>query len=1568
MARDLSVGLRRATGQRGPRALLAAAALALVCVSAVRAQSSNIAFQRLSIDQGLPQSSVTCMLQDRQGFMWLGSQAGLARYDGYRFTVYKHDRLEPSSLAGDYIRALSEDAAGGLWVGTLGGGLSRFNPETAGFTNYRHDPEDPASLASDRVNEIYQDRLGGLWIGTTASGLDRFDPVSGTFEHFRHDPEDPLSLSDDRIRALFEDRLGNFWVGTLGGLNVFERSSGTFTRTGQDPSVPFSAAHQRVRAILEDRTGALWVGTEGGLDQLDRASLTTVHYPISTTDRRQSQIRVLLEDRAGRLWVGTQGGVQLFDRERRAVRGYRNDRSDHTSLSSDDVISIYQDSGGVLWFGTLNGGLNKWDPAAWSFGHVKRDPSAASTLSADSVFAFAEDRRGQLWIGTFGGANRLDRASGQYTQFRHDPENPSSLGGDRVTSLLVDRHDQLWLGTAAGGLNRFAAETETFSRFRHDPERPESLGSNGVMSLFEDSAGALWVGTFGAGLERFERRTETFRHFRHVPGDATSLSSNRVSAIAGHASGTLWVGTLEGGLDLFDRSTETFRRFGTDPDRRDSLGSDAINVLHVGSAGGLWIGTQGGGLYRLDRVGVAGGEAVFKNYSERDGLPDSVISGIQSDAKGHLWLSSNHGLSRFDPRAESFKSYDVSHGLQSNEFNAGAHYLTAAGEMVFGGVNGFNIFRPDRLVTNTSVPKVVLTSFLKFGQPVTLGAAASHLAAVDLDHGDKVVAFEFAALDFTAPEKNRYAYMVEGLTDDWIDLGDYRQATLMNLAAGRYKLRVKASNNDGVWNQDGVELDITVRPAPWRTWWAYSLYALALGAVAAVVRRARRRRRERQRALRAAREETEQARRARATAEESARAKGDFLANLSHEIRTPMNGVLGMTSLVLESQLSDQQRDQLETVRVSGEALLALLNDILDFSKVESRKLEIEHVPFDLRRCVEEALALMAPTAANKGLDLGYGIEEGTPEMVVGDVTRTRQILVNLLSNGLKFTNRGGVFVQLRAKQEDGRREIHCAVEDTGIGIPEDKLGRLFRAFSQVDASTTRRFGGTGLGLAICKQLAELMGGSIWVDSTEGEGSTFNFTIPCKAATGPDRSHLYRAHPELEGRRPLIVEKTATARRLVRPAARLWGLEPVVVDSIGEALEQLDAGLAVDLAILDVESTGDSVGDSVGDPPGEAQDELRRLAEACESRQLPLVLLTHVGLGHEEAQGIEAVLTRPLKPEQLQETLLGALQARRESQEAPAVTSPESAGSPAGASALRILLAEDHPVNQKVVLLMLETLGYRADAVANGIEVLEALGRKPYDVVLMDKQMPEMNGLAAARRIRQDLPGDRQPQIIALTGEGQWGLEADFDGYLGKPINLGSLRETLERVEGDLPDAVPARARTRVVAKPAASAAGGPELALEHPLRILVAEDNPTNQKVTLMMLEKLGCEADVVTDGVEVLAAFDRQSYDVVLMDVQMPEMDGCEASRRLHLRLATDRRPYIIATTAYAIKGDRERYLEAGMDDYVSKPIRREQLVAALLSAAKARLAPEEPVVAEPAHAGTGAARLYAVPHPLP
>ncbi len=1356
----------------------------LATASALEAQTRGIRFNRISREQGLAQSTVTCILQDRAGFMWLGTRDGLNRFDGYDFVVYKHDTKDPSSLPASSILTLLEDPSGDLWIGTEGGGLARWHHSSDTFSRYQHDLEDPESLSGNRVRTLLRDRSGVLWVGTFDSGLNRFDPETGVFERFRHDPDDPMSLAGDSIRALAQDRLGNLWVGTLNGLNHHDPATRSFTRFQHAPDRRGSLADDRVLSILEDRSGQLWIGTYGGLHRMLRASGTFerfAHAPSDPTSLGDDFVRVLFEDREGRLWLGTDGGLNLMQSDGGTFLRYRHRPADPTSLSGDRVESIFQDQSGVLWIGTWAAGVNTWNPLTWSFRHYRSDPSDPSGLTADAVLAFSEDGDGDLWIGTHGGGlNRLDRDTDRFEAFRHDPRNPASPSGDRITALLHDRDGTLWIGTRASGLNRFDASRGTFVRYRHDPASPQSLGSDGVMSLYQDHEGDLWIGTFGGGLSRLAgprpSSSTSFGHFRHSPLDPRSLSNNRVSSLAEDSAGELWIGTFGGGVNRLDPRTGTFLRFQHDPDRPESLSHDVVTALHLGPSGVLWIGTQGGGLNRLDRLHVGAETAAFSNYTERDGLPSQVIWGILSEGDEALWLSTNNGLVRFDPRAGMFKSYDESHGLQSNEFNFGAAFASARGELFFGGVNGFNAFFPERIETRSVAPPVVLTSFLKFGQPVALGTPLHELDRIELDYRDHVFSFEFAALDYTAPHRNRYAYRLEGLTEgwiDWIELGTHRRVTFTGLDPGSYVLQVKAANHDGVWNEDGVSLAVTIQPPPWRSNWAYTLYALAATGSAVLVFQAGRKRRRRRRVLQEARE-------AARAAETESRIKGEFLANMSHEIRTPMSGVIGMTELLLLSDLTDKQREQLETIRVSGEALLDILNDILDYSKIESMKLELEEAPFDLRGLVEEALTLMAPAAANKGLDLGYWIDAGTPETVIGDSVRTRQVLINLMSNGVKFTKRGGVIVEVSARAAgEGRYELHFAVADSGIGIPPDRLKRLFKPFSQVDASTTRQYGGTGLGLAICKRLSELMGGTIWVDSTPDVGSTFHFTITGETRERPERAFLYRSDPHLAGRRVLIVDDNPAMQALLSRQTDAWGMLSEAVGSAAAALERLQQSADVDLAIMDRELVQR---DEVSWVKGWGRD--------GRYRAVPVVLLTPLaknGGSTSSAPGMteHPELNQPVKPAQLFDVLteLAAIRPKERAATAQGAARPVEPSPPA----LRILLAEDNPVNQVVAPAMLDQLGYRADLATNGLEVLEALEQQPYDLVLMDVQMPEMDGFEATRRIHQRFPAAERPTIIAMTAHAIRGYhercqEAGMDDYISKPIKIAALQAVLERV------------------------------------------------------------------------------------------------------------------------------------------------------------------------------------------
>jgi len=790
---------------------------------ATGAMTNTIRFEKISLEDGLSQSTVRVILQDHQGFMWFGTDDGLNKYDGYSFMVYKNDPDDPNTLSDNTVYAIYACRNGDLWVGTRGG-LDRFDRETGTFAHYQHDPTDPRSLSDNKVLVVFEDRQGVLWVGTEGGGLDQLDRATNSFTHYSHDPNDPNTLSDNTVYAIYKDRNGDLWVGTRNGLDRFDQATGAFTHYRHDPNDPHSLSDNRVRAVFEDRQGALWIGTEGGgLNQLDRSTHTFTHYRHNLDDPgslSDDVVWAIAQDGTGRFWVGTQNGLNLLvlseaeglNRGQNLFVHYRHDRSDPYSLSCDSVRSIYEDRSGVLWIGTLAGGLNKHNRTADQFTLYQHNPNLPNSLNDNVVWSIQEDRSGLLWVGTFsGGLNKLDRDSGTFTAYQHDPADPTSLSSNDVRAIYQDHLGILWVGTDYEGLNRFDPQTETFTHYRHDPHDPGSLSDNDVFVIYGDRLGNLWIGTWNGGLNRLDRATGTFARYQHDAGDPFSLSHNCVRAIYEDREGVLWVGT-RGGISLWDGVNNRFTHYKHDPDNPHSLSDDKVSSFYEDQTGVLWIGTYGGGLNRFDRA-----TQTFTHYTEKDGLANDTVYGILADAEGSLWLSTNRGLSRFDPRTETFRNYDVSDGLQSNEFNAGAFFQSNSGEMFFGGIQGFNAFFPDHIKENPYPPPLVITSFAKFNRVERTDLIPGE--HIQLSYKDNFISFEFAALDYTSPEKNQYAYRLEGFDEDWVIAGTRRYASYTNLRGGDYVFRVKGSNSDGVWNEDGIAIHITVTPPSWETWW-----------------------------------------------------------------------------------------------------------------------------------------------------------------------------------------------------------------------------------------------------------------------------------------------------------------------------------------------------------------------------------------------------------------------------------------------------------------------------------------------------------------------------------------------------------------------------------------------------------------------------------------------------------------------------------------------------------------------------------------------------------------------------
>ncbi len=778
--------------------------------------AQDVQFERLSFKDGLSQSSVMCILQDGRGFMWFCTEDGLDRYDGYDFKIYRHDPANPSSISSNYISALYEDHEGNLWVGTNGGGLNEFNWKTETFKRYRPNPDDSSSLSNDRVLSIYEDHDNTLWVGT-AGGLNRLNRATGGFIRYvpRHD--DPTSLSHSSVRAIYEDHTGALWIGTLGGLERFDRENNSFIHYQPDPANPDSLHGTYIVGIVEDLSGNLWVATDGGLNKLNHETGKWISYqnvPDSQPSPHESYLRSLYVDHFGILWIGTYGGgLEKFDPATEKFVYYQNNPDNSTTLSNNYVWSIYEDRSGVLWVGTFDG-ISKYDRGREGFVLFANEPSDRNSLSDNRVLSACEDSHGYLWIGTFnGGLNRLDRSTGQWVHYVSSPGIAGTLSSNTIRSVYEDHNGVLWIGTEKG-LDRYDRRNDTFTHFRPQSGSTDPLSETVVFPIFEDRSGNLWIGTLGSGLNRIDPRREKLSHFEVGQGEGAGLSNNSVLTITQDHEGAIWIGTWGGGLNRYNPETDQFTYYRNNPNDPNSLSQNNVYAIHEDKFGILWIGTWGGGLNRFDPATGA-----FKHYRTENGLPNDVVYGILEDRQGYLWMSTNYGLSRFDPVRETFKNYDAGDGLQSNGFSAGADFKSASGEMFFGGVNGLNAFYPEKVTDNPYVPSVALTLLTQAGEPLHVRGAVEGVEDVTLTWPGNYFEFEYAALSYIRSDKNQYAYMLEGFDKDWNYIGNRRFGRYTNLPGGTYTLHLKAANNDGVWNEQGVAIRVRVIPPFWQTWW-----------------------------------------------------------------------------------------------------------------------------------------------------------------------------------------------------------------------------------------------------------------------------------------------------------------------------------------------------------------------------------------------------------------------------------------------------------------------------------------------------------------------------------------------------------------------------------------------------------------------------------------------------------------------------------------------------------------------------------------------------------------------------
>lgn len=1112
---------------------------------------SKLKFEPLKIANTVPSGKITSVIQGPNGFIWFGTRDGAHRFDGYEIRTYTNEKDNPRSLVNSIVLCFFVDREERIWIGTEKG-LSRFIPKTDSFENYFLQKNDLNSNLANHVNAIVQLEDGGFYASSESGYIYRYNSDSDQFVRLN---DRPLGI----IKAMAPDGKGNIWVGANNQLHRFTPESGRIVSyyepfVSGDPSVD-----NYIESIgyIDDAT--IWVATAnsgGGVFDSKTGTLKT----FSFDDTAESYAHLIYPDAAGNIWVGHSGGMSIYLADSDEVVKYTPEMPDGP-LPPSGIHSLLLDKQGNVWVGTAYHGLfvstnNKKFNGLTEY-------AGAEEYERVVVSSIMEDREGNLWVGRNSTGIDIFPADGsEMIQLRNDPGDPSSLDLNTVFSLYQDSKGRIWAGVYRGGLHRYIPETQSFEKFVHIAGDPNSLPGNDVRGIQEDERGNLWVLTHGRGIAYFEVDKGKFTNYRVEDG----LIDDWGNSILYREDGNLFVGS-QIGFSQLNTNTMVFTSFVHEAGVEGTLSDSVVNTIFEDSKGRLWIGTADGiNLFHMD-------SGTFENWSLEEGLSNRVVNSIVEDGDGRLWLGTDNGLARFDPDTGKIDVYDERDGLTDNAFYPRTAIRRESGQLFFGMMDGVTYFDPDEIVDNKYVPTVWITDFKVNNKslrvdPERVGHASLEQSILETDrivlnYDQKVFSINFVALNYIQSSKNKYAYMLENFDRSWNYVGARREATYTNLNPGTYVFKIKASNNDGYWNEVPRELSIVVLPPYWGTLWFRIVAVLTIIALPSLFvfwkMRNDRMQKEKLEATVAKRtkdlslthQELEQAysqlennqskiqeqyvelvkhrenletmvsqrtkelETAKQKAERSDRLKSAFLANMSHEIRTPMNAIIGLLDILRIDDLSESEKEQYtDVIKQSSATLMTLIDDILDMSRIESGEATLQPQIINCDELCEELFALFSHVASSESkgavvLKLKRNEEEGAAHpnrkdllMPGFDPVRMKQILTNLLSNAIKFTDKGEVAFGYETNKEGRGTHIRFFVSDTGIGIPEKHLGRVFDRFHKIDAPNGRVYRGTGLGLTITKRLTEMMGGEISVRSKEGEGTVFFLDFQRQTGTG----------------------------------------------------------------------------------------------------------------------------------------------------------------------------------------------------------------------------------------------------------------------------------------------------------------------------------------------------------------------------------------------------------------------------------------------------------------------------------
>ncbi|MDZ4712199.1 MAG: two-component regulator propeller domain-containing protein [bacterium] len=1025
--------------------------------------TEDIKFVRLSIEEGLSQSVVECIVQDYIGLMWFGTQDGLNMYNGYEFTVYKNDQSDASSLINNYVKCLFEDSYKNLWIGTQNG-LSRYNREKNIFINYRNDPDDESSISHNQLRTILQDSTGDLWIGTYGGGLDRFNYETDIFTHYKIKGTSDDDVRNNRVTSLHENPDGSILTGTWGsGVYILDKEQCEFVKYEYTDSDDVS--DRRINSIsgYEDK---IFISTNNGFYITDIDLKTAEHFfadPFNKNSLSDDLVSQVYKDSKNNLWIATkEGGLNLYNIEKKEFTDYRNKKENLRSISNNSVMCIYEDRSGIIWCGTFGGGVNKINSSTKKIRHYKFEGGNENCISSDNINCFCEDSSGDLWIGSMdGGLNKLEKKTGRFVCYMHDANDAESLSMNNVAGIAEDRNKDLWIGTSGGGLNKFDRVKNKFFHFRHDPSGKNSLCNDTIFSVTIDKTGLLWIGTGGGGMDSYDIEKNKFENYSNG-NSGKHIYSNRIRTIYTDEENTVWVGTDNDGLCKIDMSGK-ISGFKNMPGDSTSLSSNCILSICGDDNGDLWIGTIDAGLCMLDKQTQS-----FVRYSQNEGLPNNSINGIAEDENKDLWLSTNNGISKLNLATGKFRNYEMSDGFQSNEFNQGAYLKLSTGEVAFGGINGFNIFDPDEIKDNMNIPTVVISEFQIFNKPVGIGTGDSPLKKniivekeLTLSYRESVFSFEIAALDYNIPLNNQYAYQMEGFDKDWVYSGSRRFVTYTNLNPGEYIFRARASNNDQIWNEEGTSLKISITPPFWKTGWFKVLGGLLLASGAGTVYQ----------------NKLNKIRKEKKAQEEFTKRLIDVQETDRKNIAAELHDSIGHDLLITKNKLllsvkkPDDKEFIMNNINEVSEIITETLKDV--------REISYSLHPYQIERLgLSKAIqSIMDRVAKSTDIVFTSSIDDIDKVLAPDAEINLYRIIQECVNNIVKHSKADEVILSINK----GDDELSILISDNGVGFDTEKV--------KADA------GKHGFGLKGMSERIKLFEGKLSIKSSPGEGTELTIQI-----------------------------------------------------------------------------------------------------------------------------------------------------------------------------------------------------------------------------------------------------------------------------------------------------------------------------------------------------------------------------------------------------------------------------------------------------------------------------------------